>query len=103
MHATGGGKNRGTAGREGQSNQIVSRNRERRLMPGSDSHDPATAIERCSDIQVAIDIDCQSLRAAESAVKDADLAVGVDLIDGIEAGGGGSGDVKIVRQSPKAR
>src|ERR1035437_6755163 len=95
MHAAGGGEHgRGAAG-ERQSNQVLPRYDQRRLAIGCDPHNAAAAVERSRDIEVVVNIDRQSLRTPESAVEDADGAVRIDLLNGIEARSRGASDVQI--------
>src|ERR1035437_3448629 len=95
MHAAGGGEHgRGAAG-ERQSNQVLPRYDQRRLAIGCDPHNAAAAVERSRDIEVVVNIDRQSLRTPESAIEDADGAVRIDLLNGIEARSRGPGDIQI--------
>jgi hypothetical protein len=57
-----------------------------------DADDAALAVERCGDVEVAGDVEGHALGAAESLVEDGGLAVAVDGVDGLVAGGGGAGD-----------
>src|ERR1035437_10821634 len=95
MYAAGGGQHgRGSAG-ERQSNQILPRYDQRCLAIACNPHDAPAAAERSRDIEVAVNVDRQSLRAPESAVEDAHGAVRIDLLNGIEARRCRAGDIQI--------
>src|SRR5271167_335257 len=88
MHAAGGGEHRCAAGSERQPNQVVPRYHQRRLAIGRDLHDPTAAVERGCDIEISFNIHRKALRTAKTAVKDRDLAVRIDLMNGVETGRG---------------
>src|SRR5208283_5477378 len=55
----------------------------------------AAAVERCRDIQVALNVHRQSLRAAQATVENADVAMRVDLMDGVEARRCGTRNIEV--------
>src|SRR6516162_118019 len=78
-----------------ESYQIGARYGQRCRGARRDFHNAATAVERGCYIKVTVCIYRQPLRTAQSTVKDADFAMGIDFVNRIKAGGGWAGDKKI--------
>jgi len=57
-----------------------------------DADDAAVAVERGGDLEVVVGVEGHALGAAEAAVEDRGVAVGVDGVDALVAAGGGGGD-----------
>ena len=58
---------------------------------------PRRPLQRGGDVQVAVDIEGDALRPSQPAIELAHRAVGIDLVNGVEAGDGGTGDVEVPR------
>src|SRR5580693_3369174 len=86
-----GGENYGASGCEGEAYQTLAGDFEIGQTVGCDLDDAARAGERRRDIQVAVHVEGQSLRAAQAFVERADGSVGIDFVNAV----GGSGDEKV--------
>src|ERR1035437_3337794 len=95
MHGAVGGENGRLTRSEGQSDQALAGNFEVGLAFWSDLHDAAFSSERGGDIDIALDIKSQTLRTSQTAVEHGHGSVGVDFVDGVEAGSAGAGDEHI--------
>src|SRR5262252_9423482 len=95
MHAIVGSQNRGTARRKCKANKIVTRHCQRRRGSRRDLYDATSAIQRRCHVQVVINIDRQSLRPSQAAVKNANLAMWIDFVNGIEAGSRWAGNKEV--------
>src|SRR5215471_14070346 len=80
---------------EGESDQTLAGDFQSRFSFGSDLHDAAFACHRRSDVEIALYVEGQALRAAQSFIERAHGAMGIDTVDAIEAGGCGSGDEQV--------
>src|ERR1700683_3895346 len=60
-----------------------------------DANYSAAAADGSRHVQIAVLIECHSLRAAQSSVEDLDLAVVRNAVYAIEAGRGGAGNVEV--------
>src|SRR5580693_2050637 len=70
-------------------------NGESRLARLRDFYDAAASVQRGGDVQIIVDIKSHSLRTAQPAIKHADFAVRIDLMNRIEARGRRSRYVQI--------
>ena len=61
---------------------------------GRDAHNAAPSEMGGCDVQTALAVEGQSLRPAQAAKEDADLAVAIDPRDVVKTRGGGAGDVQ---------
>ena len=69
---------------ESQANQIVSGDFDASLSVGRDSHDAALSVLRRGNVEVAVDVESQSLWTSETAEEVANGTVAVDPINAIE-------------------
>ena len=88
MDGAGGGENYGASRSEGQADQALAGDFEIGLAVGCDLHDAARAGERSGDVEIAIDVEGQSLRASQAFVERAHRAVGIDFVDASRCGSG---------------
>ena len=95
MHAAGGRQHGRASGGKSQADQVLSGDGERCLAVGRDLHDAAPAMQRGGDVEIAARVESESLRAPQAAIEHLDVAVGIDLIDGVEARSRRPGDVEI--------
>src|SRR5437868_9367279 len=95
VNAAGGGEDGGTSGSKGQADQAMPGYFERGLLGGVDLHNAAFTTEGSRDIQVAVRVECHALRTSQATVENGYRSLRGDAIDGIKAGGGGSGDEQI--------
>ena len=77
---------------EGQAYEVVAGDGEGGFAVGCDADDAALAVEACGYVEVVVDVEGEALSAAEALVEDSGVAVAVDGVDGLVAGGGGAGD-----------
>src|ERR1700739_4225102 len=82
----GGGQDDGLSGSECKADQIVSGNFNTRLGVGGDSHNATLAVLRRGDVEIAVNVKSESLRAAQAAEEICDRTVAVDPVDRIETG-----------------
>src|SRR6266436_974982 len=90
-----GGEDRRLAGSEGQSNQALAGDLEVGLALRSDFDDAAFSGERGGDIDIALDIKSQTLRASQTAVEHRHSSMWVDFVNAVETGSAGAGDEHI--------
>src|SRR5580704_356359 len=95
MYAAGSCQHRRATGGERQPHEVLAGDDERGFGVGRDVDYAAASADRCCNVEVVVHIDGDSLRASEAAIEDADLAVWIDLVDRVEAGGCRPGDVEI--------
>ena len=81
--------------REGQPDNIVSRNDQFRLSSGSETHDAPASGQAGRDVEVLSSVEGDALGASQTAVERRDLSGGRDAEDVIVTRGGGTGDVKV--------
>ena len=62
VHAVRRGENDGASGGEGQADQTLAGDFEVSLAVGRDFYDSARAGEGCGDVEIAVDVEGQSLR-----------------------------------------
>src|SRR6185437_9214804 len=90
-----GGQNSGTARGKRDPHQAMAGDLKRGLRILGQPDDAAFAAQGGGYIEIAIHIQGQTLGASQTAIKHGNAAVRVNPINGIEAGGGGSGDKQV--------
>ena len=86
MNSPGSRQYRGTPRRTRDADQSVPRDLERGFPIRRYFHDAAFSGEGSGYIEIAVDIEGQTLRTTEPPVEGSDVAVRVDLVHAIEAG-----------------
>src|SRR5207237_7196778 len=82
-----------------ESDQAETGNQQFGLFGSAETKNPAAAAIRCNGVQVAIDIECQTLRPSKSGKEPVDLTARRYAIDGVKAGSRRSTDVEIMVES----
>src|SRR5579864_9451045 len=91
MHAVGGGEDYRASGGEGQAHQALAGDFEIGQAVGADLYDAPRAGERGRDVEIAVRVEGQTLRPAQTFIKSAHRSVGIDLVDAV----GGAGDEQV--------
>src|SRR5882762_4023116 len=94
-----GGEDGRLAGSERKSHQALAGDCEGGLALGSDLYNAAFPGERGGDINIPLNVECQALRTAQTAVEHRHGSVGVDLVDAVEARSAGAGDEHIATRA----
>src|SRR5271167_667942 len=90
-HGFCGGENYRSSWGEGQAYQALARDFEIGQAVRRNLNNAARAGERSRDIQVAVRVEGQSLRAPQAFVECADGSIGIDFVDAV----GGAGDEQV--------
>ena len=91
----GGGEDERVVGIEGEADDVDSGNDEARLSFRGDADDAAVSAPGGGHVEVALEVEGESLGTSEMSEERSDDAVRIDLIDAVVGGGGGTGDVEI--------
>src|SRR5512146_340537 len=90
-----GSQNSGAAGGKREPHQAMAGDLKRGLRILGQPDDAAFSAQGGGHIQITIYVQGQTLRASQTAIKHGNAAVRINAINGIEAGGGGSGDKQV--------
>src|ERR1700693_4436738 len=91
VHAARGGENYGTSWGKRQTHKTLTGDFEIRQAVRRDLHNPASAGERCRDVEIAVHVEGQSLRSSQTFVESVHGSVGVDFVNAV----GGAGHEQI--------
>src|ERR1051326_3137660 len=94
-----GGEDDRASGSESETDEILSGHDKASLAVGREAYDATFAAQRCSDVEISGHVECQSLGPTQATIEDANRAVRIDLIHGVEAGDGRAGDKQRARWS----
>src|SRR5438270_4727751 len=84
VDSTGGGQDSGPARGKCDPDQARARYHQGGLAVRADLNNPAFARQGSGDVEVTAAVECQPLRASQSAIEGRNVSLGVDLVNAIE-------------------